>query len=74
MVQHLSALTRDTVGATYTNLIDNHADQKSDIYVKVAEQSQEALPDLITDEVVRKFWETQPITRNMSKKPVNDQV
>lgn len=73
-LQHLSALTRDTVGATYTNLIDNQADQKSDIYIKVAEQSQEALPDLITDEVVRKFWETQPITRNMSKKPVMTMV
>ena len=24
-LQHLSALTRDTVGATYTNLINNHS-------------------------------------------------
>ncbi len=72
MVQHLSALTRDTVGATYTNLINNHNEQKSDIYLEVARRSQESLVELITDPVIENFWKDQPITRTMAKKPVND--
>lgn len=73
-LQHLSALTRDTVGATYTNLINNHNEQKSDIYVEVAKRSQESLPNLIDDVVVQEFWKHQPITRSMSKKPVMTRV
>jgi len=69
-LQHLSALTRDTVGATYTNLINNHEDKKSDIYMKVAEEAKESLPALISDEAVQQFWADRDITRAMAKKPV----
>lgn len=69
-LQHLSALTRDTVGATYTNLINNHNEQKSDIYLEVARRSQESLAELITDPIIENFWKDQPITRAMAKKPV----
>lgn len=71
-LQHLSAITRDEVGATYTNLINNHNEQKSDIYLEVAKRSQESLAELITDPVIENFWKDQPITRAMAKKPVND--
>ena len=69
-LQHLSALTRDTVGATYTNLIDNKSDKKSDIYMKVAEEAQGQLQELITDPVVQQFWSEREITRAMAKRPV----
>ncbi|UOW66262.1 DNA-directed RNA polymerase [Aeromonas phage vB_AspA_Bolek] len=40
-LQHLSALTRDEVGAYHTNLIFNGTDKKSDIYRHVAGIAQE---------------------------------
>lgn len=39
-LQHLSALTRDEVGAYHTNLIFNGTDKKSDIYRHVADIAQ----------------------------------
>jgi len=68
-LQHLSALTRDTVGATYTNLIDSEGDEKADIYAhgaRVAEGLKESFTD---DEVILKYWSNKPITRKMAKKP-----
>lgn len=68
-LQHLSALTRDTVGATYTNLIDAEGDQKADIYAHGAKVA-EGLKDQFTDdEVILKYWSNKPITRKMAKKP-----
>lgn len=69
-LQHLSALTRDTVGAEYTNLVDNKADQKADIYTKVGAVAQSIQEQYVTDDVVKKFWVDHNITRNMAKKPV----
>lgn len=70
-LQHLSALTRDPVGAYYTNLIDNDADQKSDIYMRVAEVADISKMDIIGDNaVLANFWKDFDITRNMAKKPV----
>lgn len=43
-LQHLSALTRDEVGAYHTNLIFNGTDKKSDIYRHVAGIAQEEYP------------------------------
>lgn len=78
-LQHLSALTRDPVGAYYTNLIDNNSDQKSDIYMRVAEVADISKIDLCTmkvdnkevpSPVLQKFWKELDITRTMAKKPV----
>lgn len=79
-LQHLSALTRDPVGAYYTNLIDNNQDKKSDIYMQVASIADQSKLDLCTrkvkggadqlDQVLLNFWQDFDITRNMAKKPV----
>jgi DNA-directed RNA polymerase len=44
-LQHLSAITRDEVGAYHTNLIFNGTDKKSDIYRHVAGIAQETYRD-----------------------------
>ena len=70
-LQHLSALTRDPVGAYYTNLLDNSSEQKSDIYMRVAEVADISKMDIIGDNaVLANFWKDFDITRNMAKKPV----
>ena len=83
-LQHLSALTRDTTGAYYTNLIDNGTDKKSDIYMRVAEVAEDTRDkymvskqkdedgSIVTklDPVVANYWKDTPISRNMAKKPV----
>lgn len=69
-LQHLSALTRDPVGSYYTNLVDNNTDQKSDIYMRVAEVARELLPNYVSDAVVDHFWQLNEITRSMAKNPV----
>lgn len=70
-LQHLSALTRDPVGAYYTNLIDSGNDQKSDIYMRVAEVADISKMDIIGgDAVLSNFWKDFDITRSMAKKPV----
>lgn len=82
-LQHLSALTRDPVGAYYTNLIDNGADQKSDIYLRVASVADESKADFclrkktvkgkvenVSDLVLEHYWKEHNISRNMAKKPV----
>lgn len=82
-MQHLSALTRDPVGAYYTNLIDNGKPEKSDIYVRVAELAdeskvqystrkvkQEGTTEVAPDPVLAHFWKDTPISRNMAKNPV----
>lgn len=68
-LQHLSALTRDTVGGTYTNLIDSSTDQKADIYAHAATKAEALREDYITDPVMLRYWEDKPITRKMAKKP-----
>jgi DNA-directed RNA polymerase len=69
-LQHLSALTCDPVGAYYTNLINNNSDQKSDIYMRVADVARDLLPEFIDDVVVDHFWKVNEITRAMAKNPV----
>lgn len=79
-LQHLSALTRDPVGAFYTNLLDNGTEQKSDIYMRVAELADETKESYCTrkdkeqgklpDELLRRYWEHVNISRNMAKNPV----
>ncbi|QGH73773.1 DNA directed RNA polymerase [Vibrio phage vB_VhaP_VH-5] len=82
-LQHLSALTRDTTGAFYTNLVDNGSDQKSDIYVRVAEVADELKSSLCTrklkteegtktihDSVLEHYWKDKPISRKLAKSPV----
>lgn len=68
-LQHLSALTRDTTGAYYTNLIDNNDDKKSDIYMRVAEVAESTREQYMVPEVVE-YWKETPISRAMAKKPV----
>lgn len=82
-LQHLSALTRDPVGAYYTNLTDNGKDEKSDIYVRVAELAdnskkqyatrkvkKEGTTEVAADVVLEHYWKGKPISRNMAKNPV----
>lgn len=83
-LQHLSALTRDPVGAYYTNLIDNGTEQKSDIYTHVAGiadankqkhstrkvKQDGKLLEVVDDAVLAKYWATTPISRAMAKTPV----
>ena len=69
-LQHLSALTRDPVGSYYTNLINNKSDQKSDIYMRVAEVARQLLPNFISDVVIEQFWNEHEISRSMAKNPV----
>ena len=82
-LQHLSALTRDPIGAYYTNLTDNGKDEKSDIYVRVAELADESKKQYATrktkkgnvvevgaDVVLEHYWKNKPISRNMAKNPV----
>lgn len=82
-LQHLSALTRDTTGAYYTNLIDNNDDKKSDIYMRVAEVAETNRDKymkatrkvdgktVIEDApLVAEYWKETPISRAMAKKPV----
>lgn len=75
-LQHFSALTRDTIGGYYTNLIPNHGTEKADIYKQVGATAKEVACDFIHEENValRNYWQVNDITRNMAKKPVNDQV
>lgn len=75
MVQHLSALTRDEVGGLHTNLIDNGGDQKSDIYVAVAEQATRDLHEYVGDDrALSLYWSDKAITRKFSKNPVMTKV
>lgn len=83
-LQHLSALTRDPVGAYYTNLLDNGKEQKSDIYVRVAELADKSKGEYSTrkvkqddntvevkmDKVLERYWQDKPISRTMAKNPV----
>ena len=83
-LQHLSALTRDPVGAYYTNLIDNGTEQKSDIYVRVAEIADSSkarhstrkvkvdgkVTEVVDDAVLENYWKDTPISRAMAKNPV----
>lgn len=69
-LQHFSALTRDPIGAYHTNLIDNNKEQKSDIYVQVADVAKGIFNDTEDDVNVLDFWSTREITRNMAKNPV----
>jgi DNA-directed RNA polymerase len=73
-LQHLSALTLDEVGGLYTNLIDNGTDQKSDIYMKVAEVADNTKANYTDDEVIKRYWKSKPITRAMAKNPVMTKV
>ena len=81
-LQHLSALTRDPIGAYYTNLTDNGTDIKSDIYMRVAELAdktkgkhstrQVKTPDGVVtkqDVVLSTYWKDTPISRTLAKNP-----
>lgn len=72
--QHFSALMRDSVGGTWTNLID-HPGCKADIYTKVAEvvleHCREDLKDPDCKDLIEaKFWVECGIPRALAKKPV----
>lgn len=83
-LQHLSALTRDPVGAYYTNLIDNGTEQKSDIYTHVATiadankveystrkvRVEGKVTEVVYDDVLEHYWKESDISRNMAKTPV----
>ena len=69
-LQHFSAMLRDPVGATYTNLIDNGTDKKSDVYMKVAGEAQAMFLSKESDPVIQQYWEDKPISRSMAKRPV----
>lgn len=83
-LQHLSALTRDPIGAYYTNLIDNGKEQKSDIYVRVAEIADGSkasfstrkvkvdgkVKEVVHDNIIEQYWKDTPISRAMAKNPV----
>ena len=69
-LQHFSALLRDEVGGKYTNLTDDGADQKADIYRKVSEVAMELLPSSTDKPELVAQWEDWGITRSMAKKPV----
>lgn len=73
-LQHLSALTRDTTGGAYTNLIDNGSDQKSDIYKRVGSIADETKGTHTKDVVIQDYWKDREVTRQMSKKPVMTHV
>ena len=69
-LQHFSALLRDEVGGKYTNLTDDGADQKADIYRKVSEVAMDILPDSTDTYELVWQWEDWGISRSMAKKPV----
>ena len=69
-LQHFSAMLRDEVGGLYTNLIPNHADKKSDIYMQVASIADSVKLTLTDDVNIQEYWKARPITRSMSKRPV----
>lgn len=69
-LQHFSAMLRDPIGALYTNLVDNGADQKSDIYVKVGEVADSIKIDLCEDAATALYWQDKVIPRGMAKRPV----
>lgn len=82
-LQHLSALTRDPIGALYTNLADNGTDQKSDIYTHVANLADTTKENyatrkvktddgvkVVNDSVIKHYWAETPISRAMAKTPV----
>ena len=64
-------MLRDEVGGKYTNLTDDGADQKADIYRKVSEVAMELLPSSTDKPELVAQWEDWGITRSMAKKPVN---
>lgn len=70
-LQHYSALLRDEVGGTYTNLHDSHTkDEKEDIYRQVATYAMDHLPDFTDDICIIDFWKEHGIPRAMAKRPV----
>lgn len=67
-LQILSALLRDPVGAYFTNLVDNAAGSKSDIYAKVG---QDAMGIIERDTgPIADFWKTVGVPRDLAKRPV----
>lgn len=67
-LQILSALLRDPVGAYFTNLMDNGAGSKSDIYKKVGE---DAVAIIQQDTgPIAEFWQRAGVPRDLAKRPV----
>ena len=70
-LQHYSALLRDSVGGTYTNLIDTKVkDEKEDIYKQVAGYAKANLNTFTEDIVIQEYWKAKEIPRSMAKRPV----
>jgi DNA-directed RNA polymerase len=69
-LQHFSAMLRDPVGASFTNLSDDGADKKSDIYAHVSGLADAVKHECTDDVVMQDYWKDKPITRNMAKRPV----
>lgn len=65
-LQHFSAMLRDQVGGSATNLID--ADRPSDIYQTVADVVLRKL--LLSDHALAKLWVQVGVNRKLVKKPV----
>lgn len=69
-LQHLSALTRDEVGGTHTNLVDSITDQKADIYTQVGSMADTLKNNFTNDVVIQDYWKDKPVSRKMAKPPV----
>ena len=69
-LQHYSALLRDEIGGTHTNLVDNGQDQKHDIYSAVSNRALPSIPSYSNDPVVCKWWADHGISRLAAKRPV----
>lgn len=82
-LQHLSAITRDPIGAYYTNLVNNNMNQKSDMYLHVASiadttklkyatrkvREDGKVVDVVHDTTLELFLKDLPISRALAKAP-----
>ncbi len=69
-LQHFSAMLRDPIGGLYTNLVDNGADQKSDIYKHVGQLADGMKGACTKDAAIANWWSDKAIPRSMAKRPV----
>lgn len=70
-LQHFSAMLRDEKGGFFTNLTCTNADKKEDIYMEVAKIAHDTVLGYCNDDVnLEEFWNLNPVTRNMAKRPV----
>lgn len=70
--QHYAGMTRDEVAGRLVNLYSTGADEKADLYMDVVERVNSKLildtnkPDKL---VQSRYWQVNPMTRSMSKRP-----